>query len=104
MIQQQVGDLLEVQFDGAYWYVVVLTKIVMFGGNIVFAYHTDGTKQDFARMLLLDQGFNVCTDLLWPKKHGIVTRLHRFDDITRLWKTQYVKGTNEYRPGHKSRE
>ena len=42
MIRQQVGDLLEIEYEGKYYYVVVLTKIVSFGGNIVFAHHTDG--------------------------------------------------------------
>jgi len=38
MIRQQLGDLLEICFEDRYYYLVVLTKIVMFGGNIVFAF------------------------------------------------------------------
>jgi hypothetical protein len=49
MIQQKVGDLLEIQYEGKYYYVVVLTKIVMFGGNTVFAHHTDGGRKETCR-------------------------------------------------------
>ena len=39
MIQQRIGDLLEIDEGGKYFYVVVLSKVVMFGGNILFAFH-----------------------------------------------------------------
>ena len=45
MIQQRIGDLLEIEEDGKFFYVVVLTKVVMFGGNILFAFHSDGKKR-----------------------------------------------------------
>jgi hypothetical protein len=104
MIRQQVGDLLEIQYEGKYYYVVVLTKIVMFGGNIVFAHHTDGERKRADELLRHREGFNVCTDLLLPKKEGVVTRLHRYDDTAEFWLTKYAKYTHEYRLGHKATE
>jgi len=104
MIRQQVGDLLEIQFGRTYSYVVVLTKIVMFGGNIIFAYHTDGRKHEFEELLKLNAGFNVCTDLRLAKREGIVARIHHFEDVVQFWRTQFAKATVEYRPGVKAKE
>ena len=81
MIQQQVGDLLEVEEDGQTFYVVVLTRVVMFGGNILFAFHTNGEGQTAGSLGPTHSGFNICADLLWPKKEGRVTRLPKFTDV-----------------------
>jgi len=93
MIRQQVGDFLEIYFDDKYYYIIVLTKIVMFGGNVVFAFHTDGTKQVATRLLNSNKqlGFNVCTDLLLAKKQGDVSRITKVDDVSRFWISKYAK-------------
>src|SRR5262245_51334875 len=91
MIQQRVGDLLEVEFEGRWYYVVVLTKIVMFGSNIIFAFHTDGGQRPLANLLDASRGFNICSDLLMPKREGGVRRMHQFEDVSRFWLTKYVK-------------
>ncbi len=102
MIRQIPGDLLEIEFDGKFYYVVVLTKIVMFGGNIIFAFHGDGTQRSSDSLTAHDSGFNICTDLLLPKKEGIVRRLRHFPDVSGFWRTRLAKGTNEWRKGHKA--
>lgn len=104
MIQQQPGDLLEIEFEGKFYYLIVLTKIVMFGGNIVFAFHGDGSQRTLESLVVTASGFNICTDLLMPKKQGTVRRLSRLSDISTFWRTHLVKSTNEYRLGHKARE
>ena len=104
MIRQQVGDLLEIRFESTYSYVVVLTKVVMFGGNILFAYHTDGARKDVQELLALQDGFNVCADLLLPKREGEVRRIHHFKDVTQFWRTRFAKGTHEHRLGVKAKE
>lgn len=104
MIQQRIGDLLEIEEGGKRFYVVVLTKVVMFGGNILFAFHNDGKKCKVSALSPDSSGFNICADLLLPKKEGRVTRLHRFEDPTPFWRSKYAKATNKHRPGVKSRE
>jgi hypothetical protein len=104
MIQQAPGDLLEIEFEGKFYYVVVLTKIVMFGGNIIFAFHGDGSRRTAEALTETASGFNICSDLLLPKKHGAVRRLRRFQDISAFWRTHLVKLTNEWRKGHKAHE
>ena len=41
---RQISDLLEINDDGTYSLVDVLTRVVTFGGNIIFAFHTDDTR------------------------------------------------------------
>lgn len=104
MIHQQPGDLLEIECEGKFYYLVVLTKIVMFGGNIVFAFHGDGSQRSHDSLGPMAPGFNICTDLLLPKKQGAVRRLSRFTDTSVFWRTRLVKSTSEYRMGQKARE
>ena len=104
MIRQQVGDLLEIQFGGMYWYVIVLSKIVMFGGNVIFAYHTEGRRYELQELIKHNVGFNVCTDLRLAKREGTVARIHHFEDVAQFWRTQFAKATVEHRPGVKAKE
>lgn len=104
MIQQKIGDLLEIDEGGRYFYVVVLTKVVMFGGNILFVFHNDGKKRQLSSLAPDSSGFNICADLLMPKRERRVHRLHRYEDVTGFWRSEYAKGTNEYRPGAKAKE
>jgi hypothetical protein len=104
MIHQRPGDLLEIEFEGKFYYLVVLTKIVMFGGNIVFAFHGNGSQRNSDSLTEAAPGFNICTDLLLPKKRGAVRRLHRFSDVSAFWRTRLAKATSEYRLGHKAKE
>jgi len=93
MIRQQVGDFLEIYFEGKYYYIIVLTKSVMFGGNIIFAFHTNGEKQDSTHLLHSKKppGFNSCTDLLLAKKQGDVSRITKLDDVSGFWISKYAK-------------
>ncbi|MBL9172369.1 MAG: hypothetical protein JNL10_02440 [Verrucomicrobiales bacterium] len=102
MIQQRPGDLLEVEFEGKFYYLVVLTRIALFGGNVVFAFHGDGSRHPRASLTPVSPGFNICTDLLLPKKKGTVQRLARIGELEPYWRTKLVKATNEHRPGHKA--
>ncbi len=103
MIRQQIGDLLEIEYEGNFFYLVILTKIVQFGGNMVFAHHTDGSRQSPDEMIRNRAGFNICTDLLPPKREGKAKRLHRFIDVEEFWLSKFVKGTNEHRLGHRAK-
>ncbi|WP_395741421.1 hypothetical protein [Prosthecobacter sp.] len=98
MIQQRTGDLLEVEFDGKFYYLVVLTKIVMFGGNIVFAFHGDGAQRHIGSLTSDAPGFNICTDLRMPKKEGTIRRLDSVADTTAFWRTRLVKSPADRRP------
>lgn len=97
MIRQQVGDLLEIRYEGRYFYLVVLTKVAMLGGNIVFAHHTDGNRRTLAELDKSRCGFNVCTDLWLAKTAGDAIRLKRYDDTSDFWLTNFAKAPNDPR-------
>jgi len=103
MIRQQVGDVLEISYEGNWFYLVILTKIVMFGGNIVFAYHNDGKKMDFESILKMNDGFNICTDLLMVKRKDLVKRIGKVSDTEKYFKTKYMKGTHQIKRGVKAK-
>ena len=104
MIQQRIGDLLKIEESGKYFYVVVLSKLVMFGGNILFAFHNDGQRWEVSSLTSDCSGFNICADLLLPKREGCITRLRRYEDVSPFWRSKYAKATNEYRLGVKAKE
>lgn len=104
MIQQRPGDVLEIAFEDRWYYLVVITKIVWFGGNIIYAFHSDGKKRhDFVASQNLS-GFNICTDLLLPKKEGIVKRIGKVEDVKKYLVSNLIKACQEYRPGYKATE
>jgi hypothetical protein len=104
MIQQRIGDLLEIEGGGYYFYVVVLSKVIMFGGNILFAFHNDGQRREVSSLTSGCSGFNICADLLVPKREDRVTRLHRYEDVSAFWRSKYAKATHEYRLGVKAKD
>ena len=90
MIRQRIGDLLEIHDANRVLYVVVLTKVVMFGGNIVFAFH--GTsKRDRSELSFNSPGFNICTDLLLAKRENRVQRLDYIEDVGPFWRSHSTK-------------
>ena len=96
MIRQRIGDLLEIEAGGYYFYVAVLSKVVMFGGNILFAFHNDGQRREVSSLTSDCSGFNICADLLAPKREDRTTRLHRYEDVSAFWRSKYAKATHEY--------
>jgi hypothetical protein len=103
MIRQQVGDVLEIEFEGNWFYLIVITKIVMFGGNIVYAFHNNGHRMDLESLLKIHSGFNICTDLLWPKREGWVKRIGKVARPEEYLETELVKGTFETRQDKKAK-
>lgn len=104
MIQQRPGDVLEIGFEGKWFYLVVVTKIFRFGGNIVYAFHGDGSRISNFEPSPRKAGFNICTDLLLPKKEGEVRRIGKVADPNQYLVVNLTKSCHEHRPGMKARE
>tara|TARA_R110001592_G_scaffold358929_2_gene664516 strand:- start:6555 stop:7058 length:504 start_codon:yes stop_codon:yes gene_type:complete len=104
MIQQRPGDVLEIYFEEKWYYLTVVTKIYMFGGNIVYAFHGDGSKVDGFLASPINPGFNICTDLLLPKKNGIVKRIGKVEDPLEYLVINLQKQCAEHRLGMKAKE
>ena len=104
MISQRPGDVLEVFYEDSWYYLVVITKIFAFGGNIIYAFHGDGEKLDGFVASPELSGFNICTDLLHPKKEGVVKRIGKVECPEDYLVTNLIKSCSEYRKGKKAKE
>jgi len=104
VIQQQPSDVLEIHYEGRWYYLVVVTKIIMFGGNVVYAFHGNGEKIKAFKASSEMPGFNICTDLLLPKKEGEVIRIGKVTNPSEYLVSHLMKGCNEHRPGFKAKE
>ena len=104
MIKQRPGDVLEIEYEDKFYYLVVVTKILMFGGNIVYAFHGNGSQIDGFNASLKLAGFNICTDLLLPKKEGSVTRIGKVDAPKEYLTSKLIKGCHEKKPGKTAKE
>ncbi|WNO10602.1 hypothetical protein [Teredinibacter sp. KSP-S5-2] len=104
MIQQRPGDVLEIEFEGGYYYLVVITKIIEFGGNIVYAFHGDGSKKDNFNASLDSPGFNICTDLLMPKTQGQVRRISKVINVQDYLVSKMRRSTHPLKVGEKAKE
>ncbi len=93
MIRQQVGDVLEIQHENHWFYIIVLTKIEMFGGNIVFAFFNDGRKMSLDDLININQGFNICTDIILYKRDGLVNRIGKVNNLEKYLRTKYFRST-----------
>ncbi len=93
MIRQQIGDVLEIQFEGNWFYIIILTKIVMFGGNIIFAFHNEGKKMEFDDLLKRKKGFNVVVDIIHAQREDIVRRIGKVDNVDGYFTTKYLRGS-----------
>ena len=104
MIQQRPGDVLEIEFENRFYYLVVVTKIFMFGGNIVYAFHGTGEQIENFSWFPSKSGFNTCTDLLMPKKQGVVKKIGTVENPKDYLISNYIKGCHEHRPGKTASE
>ena len=93
MIRKQPNDYLEVIFEEKYFYIVVLSKVVMFGGSLIFPFHTDGSRQNVEELLHhpRPKGFNCCTDLTLAKRRGRVRRIDKLEHVEKFWKSKLLK-------------
>ena len=104
MIQQRPGDVLEIQYESGWYYFVVVTKVFRFGGNIVYAFHGNGARNVDFSASTEKAGFNICTDLLLPKKEDAVERIGKVTEPEEYLVSNYVKSCHERRPGYKAKE
>lgn len=77
MIRISTGDLVQIEFEGIYYYVLILGKICMFGGQLCFAYHrTSKTPLSVAEVLEEPvEGFPAIVDFIWAKREKRIERL-----------------------------
>jgi hypothetical protein len=93
VIQVRPRDLIALKERDRYYYFVVLTKQIMLGGHLVFAFHRVSAEPLPASSVLpskASDGFHCITDFIAAKRTGSIARLAsnvdvaKFDTVTLL--------------------
>lgn len=97
MKQLKQGDVIAVELNGTYYYAIVLTPIIMFGGNLVYAFPFT-TKE----LLKLDEllsrnlkGFNSVVDFIFAKRENRIIRLGSIENYSTFKLYKYFKACHE---------
>ena len=89
MMQSRPRDLFAIQENGRYYYCLVLSKQIMAGGQLVYAFYFTSESLATANELLNDHsdGFHCVTDLIAAKREGTLVKISsnvqvdRFDNV-----------------------
>ena len=93
MIKLKEGDVIAFKRGDRYYYAVVITPIIMFGGNLVYAFHM--TTDDLISLAELlkrqTSGFNAVVDFILAKREKRIIKLGSIKNPQQFRKTQYFK-------------
>ena len=87
MIQIYPGDLLQILAENnRFYYVIILEKISLFGGQFCFAlYRTSETPIESTELMKGPlEGFYETVDFIWAKREKRVTRIAKKLDVEKL--------------------
>lgn len=96
MIQIKPGDVIALEHDNFYYYCIVLTKIIQFGGNLTYVFNFK-TKESLSLDDLLknkSNGYNAIVDFIWAKRQKRVAKLGKIDNYNDL-QNKYFKACYE---------
>ena len=76
MIRISSGDLLQISSNGKFYYALVLDKIKLFGGQLVFAFYQTGNEPLLVEQILANpfEGFFETVDFIWAKRENRLER------------------------------
>lgn len=96
MISLRPGNIIAFEFDNKYYYCLILTKIILFGGNLVYSFHLSSDK-----LLTLDDllkrkppGFNAIVDFIFAKQEKRLHTVGTIKDYKDYWKYKFFKLTS----------
>ena len=99
MIQIRPGDLIAINFEGWYYYALILDRIRLFGGNWAYVFHRR-SEELLAPDIFLDgrqPGFHAFVDFIHGKREDRITRLQRKVDPSLYPAPGYLKAAHEFR-------
>ncbi len=94
MIQIRAGNLLGVQSEGLWYYTVVLDRVRLFGGNLVFAFHRGSPELLAPAEVLGGAGFHAFVDFIWAKRENRLIRVATSVDTNPYRTIRGFKGTH----------
>ena len=95
MIRINEGDLLCIEGEKQYYYVLILDKIKLFGGQLCFVYHkTTSEPVGAVEIVKTPNGFYEIIDFIWAKREKRITKIKDNIDIKTIKeKIQFFKNT-----------
>jgi len=96
MIRIYPGDLIAISVSGKYYYVLVLDRIRLFGGNWTFAFHRTSDQLLSSEEILSrpQLGFHAFVDFIWAKREDRITRIAKQINVEPYDHVQYLKNTH----------
>lgn len=93
MIKIKPGDVIAFERKGRYYYAVIITKVILFGGNLVHAFHLATDKLLSQEELLLQNptGFNSIVDFISAKRENRIMKLGTIENILPFRKYKHFK-------------
>lgn len=97
MKQLKPGDVVAFKLNENYCYAIILSKIIMFGANLVYAFPF-ATKEIIELNELLSskqKGFNAIVDFILAKRENRITKLGDINNYLAFKLHKYFKGCHE---------
>lgn len=97
MVQLKQGDVIAIEQKGHYYYAVILSRIIYFGGNLVYAFHTKSDNLLTLKELIQKEpkGFNAIVDFIFAKREKRIIKLGQIEDLSKYRKYMYYKTTHQ---------
>jgi hypothetical protein len=99
MIQIKQGDVIAIKQKGHFYYAIILSRIIYFGGNLVYAFHTKSDNLLTLKELIHKEtrGFNAIVDFIFAKREKRITKLGQIENLSKYREHKYYKATHQTR-------
>lgn len=97
MIQLKLGDVIAIKQKGVYYYAIILSKTIYFGGNLIYAFHikSDSLLSLNEIMQKKSKGFNAIVDFIFARREKRITKLGQIENYAEYCKHSYYKTTHQ---------
>ena len=97
MIQLRLGDVIAFKSDDKYYYAIIITKIILFGGNLIYTFHLKTNKLLSMEEVIgsKNNGFTAIVDFIFAKKEDRIVKVGHISDYERYWEKRFFKQSND---------
>lgn len=96
MIHIKPGDVIAFELNNKYYYCLILSNIIYFGGNLVYAFDFSSDRLVALSELLQEKssGFNAIVDFIFAKKENRLQKIGTITNYQDYWKHKFFKLTS----------
>lgn len=98
MIRLKPGDVVAFKHKNTYYYAVILSKNILFGGGIIFAFYLTSKQLLSLEEFIQEEreGFNVIVDFIYAKREHRITKIGTISGFEKFLKYKYFKHTHPF--------